>query len=167
MFCKDRVTLFGKELEGLGCILLDNPYAIKRGKDTLWVMQYVYGAKADNDIFKIIEEEDIKIGLNHFPLHKYNYNYNAFSSYKTIKYDLIIAGHYHGGQVRIPFLGAPYVQRGGLKGLFPKQNEVSGLQQEDGFKQYVSRGLGASGPKFLAFRVFDTPEINVIKLTKN
>jgi len=41
---------------------------------------------------------------------------------------------------------------------------VSGLQEEGTFRQYISRGLGASGPKFLAFRVFNTPEINVITL---
>ena len=56
----------------------------------------------------------------------------------------------------------PHVNKGKL---FPQQDEVSGLKDYKLFKQYTSRGLGANFPlKILQFRLFNTPEINIIKL---
>lgn len=157
-------TDFGIKLQVMGCTLLNNPYSISRDKDTMWIVQYMYGPRAYKKWYNGIGKEDLIIGMNHFPISKDRYN--KLSKTKNIRYDLIIAGHYHGGQVRVPFLGALYVPMGGIKGFFPEQNQVSGLEEEEDFKQYISRGLGASGPKFFRFRVFDTPEINIIKLNK-
>ena len=50
--------------------------------------------------------------------------------------------------------------------LFPKQNLVSGLNTYGRYNQYVSRGLGSSKGTF-NFRLFNTPEINLITLVKN
>lgn len=162
VFVDGRETLFGKELKNLGCTLLNKPYAIRRNNDTLWILQYSYELGKKNSLCQGIKEEDITVGLNHFPADEETFN--VFQKFNPLNFDLIIAGHYHGGQVRIPLLGALYITKGGLNGLFPREKEVSGLQEEGHLRQYVSRGLGASGPKLLAFRVFDTPEVNIITL---
>ena len=81
---------------------------------------------------------------------------------------------YHGGRhlqkiLNIaPLIGALYIPSptSGIKnGYFPKQNEVKGLNQIVDMQQYISAGLGASASiSFLNFRLFNTPEINLITL---
>ena len=76
---------------------------------------------------------------------------------------LILAGHYNGGQRRIPFIGAVYVPE---LGWFPKDQEVQGLSYTDGIPQYISPGLG-SDPHYehQPGRVFNPPVITKITLT--
>ncbi len=57
----------------------------------------------------------------------------------SVRLDLMLAGHTHGGQAWLPFIGPPYV---------PSQfgfRYLQGLFQESGRQLYVSRGIGASG----------------------
>jgi uncharacterized protein len=68
----------------------------------------------------------------------------------------MVSGHTHGGQVRLPFLGAvslPPLGRRYVEGLF----QVGGLQL------YVNRGLGTVG---VPFRLNCPPEITVFTLRK-
>jgi predicted MPP superfamily phosphohydrolase len=68
--------------------------------------------------------------------------------------DLTLAGHVHGGQVRLPFVGALIV---------PSQygNKYSqGLIEEDNKKMIVTRGIGTS---ILPVRFNCPPEIDVIE----
>ena len=68
---------------------------------------------------------------------------------------LSVAGHTHGGQVRLPFLGALYVpSRYGLRYAY-------GHLIEDGRHRFVTRGLGHS---ILPVRFLCPPEIVVITL---
>jgi predicted MPP superfamily phosphohydrolase len=80
------------------------------------------------------------------------------------QYDLVLSGHYHGGQYRLPFYGALYVPdlRLPRKGLFPKRNWTRWFTQAEGMHQYISAGLGISAPPILHFRLFCPPEINLI-----
>ena len=67
---------------------------------------------------------------------------------------LMLSGHTHGGQVRLPFLGAielPPMGRKYVKGLF----QLGGLQL------YVNRGIGTIG---VPFRLNCPPEITVLTL---
>lgn len=67
--------------------------------------------------------------------------------------DLILAGHVHGGQVYIPFLGAPVVpSKYGSK-------LARGLISETKNKMIISKGLGTS---ILPIRFCSVPEIVVI-----
>lgn len=113
-------------------------------------------------------ESDVLIGLNHYPLVDARLDYiKADSNYIVRNFDLILAGHYHGGQIRIPFLGALFIPEGWYprSGLFPPQDRVKGLWEYSGIKQYVSTGLGSSDAfPLLKFRFFNTPEINLITL---
>jgi uncharacterized protein len=68
--------------------------------------------------------------------------------------DLCIAGHTHGGQVRLPFLRPLWLPKG--CGRF-----VEGCYQEKGTRMYVNRGLGMSN---LPIRFLCRPEISVFTL---
>jgi len=111
-----------------------------------------------------ITEEDTLIGITHYPLVK---SLLDQAERKIPPFDLVIAGHYHGGQIRLPLIGAVYIPARGevRRGWFPDERIVSGLYQGAGILQYVSRGLGAGGDvSWLKFRLFNTPEINLITL---
>jgi predicted MPP superfamily phosphohydrolase len=55
--------------------------------------------------------------------------------------DLILAGHTHGGQVSLPFIGAPYTHR-----RDERIRVASGFQRVDGALLYVTTGLGQTIP---------------------
>ncbi len=73
--------------------------------------------------------------------------------------DLALSGDTHGGQIRIPFLGAVYTQ----DAWFPElQGKVmKGLYTKNNTNLFISSGLG-NYP--LPIRIFNNPEIAVIKL---
>lgn len=135
-----------------------NPkYQAYQGK--LWSEMVVKG---------ILDTTDITISLNHYPVPDLRFDYIEKDPNTTMRdFDLIIAGHYHGGQIRLPFLGALFIPDPWYEpnSLFPPQDRVKGLWEYNGIKQYVSAGLGSSEAiPFLKFRMFNTPEINVITL---
>jgi predicted MPP superfamily phosphohydrolase len=72
--------------------------------------------------------------------------------------DLIICGHYHGGFVRIPFVAGLISPQ--LK-IFPKYS--GGHYKVNESDAIVSRGLGSHT---LPFRIFNTPELIVVKFSK-
>ena len=71
-------------------------------------------------------------------------------------YDLVLSGHYHGGLINIPFIGA--VISPDFK-LFPKYS-IGNYKYKDS-NVIVSAGLGEH---FLKIRVNNTPEIVVINI---
>ncbi|WP_335487542.1 metallophosphoesterase [Neobacillus niacini] len=115
------------------------------------------------------DDSNVLIGLTHYPVVDARFDYlMSGQNYIVGDYDLIMAGHYHGGQIRIPFLGALFIPEGWYPrdGLFPPQDRVKGLWEYRDIKQYVSTGLGNSDAiPFLDFRLFNTPEVNLITLS--
>ncbi len=71
------------------------------------------------------------------------------------KYDLILAGHSHGGQIRLPIIGKIYTPKGSLK----YYDEYYKINNTD---LYISSGLGTSKYKF---RLFNRPSINFYRIT--
>lgn len=115
-----------------------------------------------------LEGPDVLIALNHYPVvdPRIDHIIDA-SDLKLRDYDLLIAGHYHGGQIRLPLIGAFFVPEAWYEnnGFFPPQDRVKGLWEYKGIKQYVSTGLGSSDAiSFLKFRLFNPPQINVLTL---
>lgn len=114
------------------------------------------------------DDMDLLIGLSHYPIVDNRIDYIATNpTYFLRDTDLILAAHYHGGQIRIPFIGALYIPEAWYDkgGLFPPQDRVKGLWEYRNIKQYVSTGLGSSDAlPFLKFRFFNTPEINLLTL---
>lgn len=70
--------------------------------------------------------------------------------------DLMLAGHVHGGQVRIPFL-APLVRLPSILG----QKFDRGLFRVAGTQIYITSGVGESGPRA---RLFMPPEIVILTI---
>ena len=68
--------------------------------------------------------------------------------------DLMLAGHSHGGQVRLPLVGALHTPTGGRK-------YVEGLFRLGRMQLYVNRGIGTVG---LPFRLNCPPEITLFTL---
>ncbi|MGM0836104.1 MAG: metallophosphoesterase [Bacillota bacterium] len=184
---------FIKEMEERGVQLLDTNHAVKFGQSIVHFVDFessiiseerieAYKAStADENYPSFVklkvknfkenlvldkEEAELLIALNHYPVADLRIDSIERDPYYRMRnFDLILAGHYHGGQYRIPFLGAFFVPEAYFlrNGLFPPQDRVKGLWEYKGFKQYVSAGLGSSDTiPFMKFRFFNTPEINVI-----
>ncbi len=81
-----------------------------------------------------------------------------FENYKHHGMDVALTGHTHGGQFRLPFIGALLVPS---QGFFPKYD--AGLYEEEGKTLIISRGLGNS---IIPLRVFNRPELVVVTLEK-
>lgn len=82
-----------------------------------------------------------------------------FEQYAEADVDLVLSGHAHGGQFRLPFVGGLVAPN---QGLFPKYD--AGLYTEDNTNMIVSRGIGNS---ILPFRFNNRPEVILIELKYN
>lgn len=115
---------------------------------------YAERAIAEEDIMNSIKgpEEGVnfKILLSHRP--------ELFSLYIQYEFDIVFAGHAHGGQVRIPFVGGLVAPN---QGLFPEY--ISGMHEVENTTMIVNRGLGNS---IIPLRVFNRPEIVVVALNR-
>ncbi len=73
------------------------------------------------------------------------------------KVDLVLAGHTHGGQIRLPLIGAI-----GQPGNTPlPRSKFEGWSAWEHTKLFITSGLGESGPRA---RLFNPPEIVVMEL---
>ena len=79
-----------------------------------------------------------------------------FETYCDIGFDLVLSGHAHGGQIRLPIIGGILAPN---QGFFPKYDD--GLVQQDGTVLIISRGLGNSS---FPLRVNNPPELVVVTL---
>jgi predicted MPP superfamily phosphohydrolase len=79
-----------------------------------------------------------------------------FDTYANHDLDLILSGHAHGGQFRIPFIGGVVAPN---QGFFPKFD--AGIYTDGDTNMLVSRGVGNS---IFPFRVNNRPEIILIEL---
>ncbi|MGI5856625.1 MAG: metallophosphoesterase [Candidatus Merdivicinus sp.] len=73
--------------------------------------------------------------------------------------DLVLCGHAHGGQIRLPWIGGLYAPG---QGFFPSY--TSGLYSSGSTIMTVSRGLGNS---LFPFRVNNRPELILLKLCES
>jgi uncharacterized protein len=69
--------------------------------------------------------------------------------------DLVLSGHTHGGQVRLPGVGVAHTQ-----GTHLSRQQPSGWFERDGTRMFVSRGLGESIPLRFGVR----PQVVLIRL---
>ena len=121
------------------------------------------------ELKKEFQPEDIQIVLTHTPLtEEYVQSVMSWSEKEmiySIRYaNLVLAGHYNGGQWRIPWKGAVYVPE---FGWFPEDEKIMGLNWLGDIPQYISPGLG-SDPHYenMPGRVYNPPVITKITLTR-
>lgn len=94
------------------------------------------------------DESSYTILLSHRP--------ELFESYAHCNIDLVLSGHAHGGQFRLPFIGGLIAPD---QGIFPKYD--AGLFTNGSTNMIVSRGLGNS---IIPIRFNNRPEVIVIEL---
>ena len=96
-------------------------------------------------------ENKYSILLSHRP--------ELFDTYVNKGLNLILTGHAHGGQIRVPFIGGIIAPN---QGFFPKY--TNGMFAEGKTMMIVSRGIGNS---ILPFRINNRPELVIITLNNN
>lgn len=117
---------------------------------------------------KTMTEKDIQIALTHTPLTRdyvsTTMNWKGKDEVFSLRHvSLVLAGHYCGGQWRIPGKGALYVPD---YGFFPSDQLIVGLDYLSGLPQYISAGLAASDYyPWMPGRVFNSPTVTLIALT--
>lgn len=79
-----------------------------------------------------------------------------FPVYEAYNMDLVLSGHAHGGQFRLPIIGGVFAPN---QGFFPKYD--AGMYKGGQTAMLVSRGIGNS---ILPFRINNQPEIILIEL---
>jgi len=157
----DQYDRYLEKLKGMGVALLDNK-SVDFGGDIR-----VTGIDLEEPYYKKFRcgvltrdeiagkagrasDEKFQILLAHSPM--------FFDEYRGWGADLSLAGHFHGGTIRLPFLG----------GLMTPQFQFfypwcSGMFEEDGKYLIVSRGLGTHS---INIRLNDLPQLVVVTLKK-
>ncbi len=97
----------------------------------------------------LLSEDHYNIVLCHRP--------ELFKGYVTTGADLVLTGHAHGGQIRIPFIGGLVAPN---QGLFP--DYTAGIYHENNTDMVVSRGLGNS---IIPVRINNMPELVIVTLS--
>ncbi|MDR0291097.1 MAG: metallophosphoesterase [Treponema sp.] len=156
-----RVQEFRDELESYGVKILSDEYVrielydneiIMAGiedPDKKWYETPDYNQnRIMEDRFRELDEETAyKILVAHRP--------EKIEYYQKFSFDLILSGHTHGGQVRIPLIiNGLYAPN---QGLFPKYG--GGIYRHDNSVHIISRGLSIN-PRLP--RIFNPPELVVI-----
>ena len=121
----------------------DSSFRMELVDDTMMqnVSHQLMSVVPDNDNYKIL--------LAHKP--------HYFDAYAN-QVDLVLSGHAHGGQFKIPFIGG-VVAPG--QGFFPEY--YTGSYIKENTEMIVSRGIGNS---IIPFRINNKPEIIIAELTK-
>jgi len=103
-------------------------------------------------LLELAQKDGVKIVLSHFPE---TFGLTGERSYRRYDFDLMLAGHAHGGQIRLPVIGGLFAPG---QGILPRY--TSG-KYSDGPALIVSRGLG--NDSFIP-RVNNRPEVSVITI---
>lgn len=157
----NRYKELEKELKELGVNILHDDIIIEEingntmnimGLDDLSFAKTTRNRKTTEARIESIEHNSdfFTLLLSHRP--------ELFEEYKNKELDLVLTGHAHGGQVRIPFLGGVYAPH---QGLFPKLTSGIFESDVDNMKMIISRGLGNSR---VPIRVNNCPELVIAKL---
>lgn len=102
------------------------------------------------DLSALVRDAGFTLALSHRP--------ELIDLYAECGADLVLCGHAHGGQVRLPFIGGLYAPG---QGFFPAWD--AGLYEAGGTQMIVSRGLGNSA---FPLRVNNRPEVVTITLRR-
>ena len=113
--------------------------------------RYIFRLKKEK-VHKINTKGKLRIILMHTP------DTDSIINLARKKTDIMFSGHTHGGQVRLPLVGAV------ISGCKIKAKFASGLFYFRSFVLYVTRGLGEG--KYSQFRFLCQPEASLVKIYK-
>ena len=136
-------------LSAVGVTVLDDEEVLlQRGEAAISLVGHSWGPT--DGVGELTDFDGYRILLSHDP------DPEEFANYVAAAYDLVLCGHLHGGQFRIPFLGGLYVSS---QGFFPEND--AGLVTRDKTDMVVSRGIGNSS---FPLRLNNRPEVILIVL---
>lgn len=127
-----------KEMDAIRIIGVDDP-AFAKASDTITNLDAALEA---------LSSDDFTILLAHRP--------ELIDEYSKWGIDLVLSGHAHGGQIRLPGIGGLYAPG---QGFFPRY--TSGNYMVGDTEMIVSRGIGNSA---FPLRVNDRPEVVIVTL---
>lgn len=137
----DTITINGESINICG---VDDPAVVKYTKHGKGIERQM------KESLKGVDTENYTILLSHRP--------ELIDTYKEYDFDLVLSGHAHGGQWRIPgLINGIYVPN---QGLFPQY--AGGRYDYDTGTLIVSRGLARESTPIP--RVFNRPELVIVKV---
>lgn len=116
--------------------------------DPSYAAQNSGSLNVDQRITELTAKESYTILLSHRP--------ELFRLYSEAGIDLVLSGHAHGGQFRLPFVGGLVAPD---QGFFPEYD--AGQYSDGGTNMIVSRGIGNS---IIPIRFNNRPEVVLIEL---
>lgn len=122
----------------------------------------ILGVSDPNFLFGKNNTDKIKKELSKIDFDKASYSIllahrpDFLDTYSEFKVNLVLCGHAHGGQIKIPFIGPLYAPG---QGWFPAM--TSGIYDKDDTSMIISRGIGNSN---FPFRINNRPELIIINL---
>lgn len=147
------------DLLAFGTVILDNSWRLERGalqvvgvEDPSWTIRHPKSPYKTElgEALHGVDPQKFTLLLSHSPA--------ILPDAVNASIPLVLCGHTHGGQVKIPFLGAPTTASGKLFDPY-----VQGLYKVRETRLYINRGLGTSG---LPLRFLSPPEAAFICLRK-
>lgn len=137
-------------LIGAGVVILDDQVVeISRGDAKFRLVGLDDKSLTDGTLEALLsDEKEFTVVLAHEPQY--------LVRYASIGVDLVLSGHAHGGQFRLPFVGGIVAPD---QGFLPKY--TAGEYYMNGTEMIVSRGLGNS---VIPVRLFNFPEIVCVEL---
>ncbi len=138
-------------LEDVGIVVLeDSAIPITKNQCQFWLVgfsDYTEGKRQYHQAFKRVPKNSSVLAFTHSP--------DTFPDIKKINFSLLIAGHTHGGQVALPFIGRPIVPS-----KYGKRYAIGHIH-ENNRDLFVTSGIGTS---ILPVRFGVPPEISYLRL---
>lgn len=156
----DFIELWEKVIDESGFVNLNDAYQLIYKNSTIpisisGISTNLYGTLNISDKIKPINEaindENNKSIYNILILHEPDFIDNIDYS----NFNLILAGHSHNGQVRVPFIGALYTPYGSKK-YYKEYYKLNNT------RLYISSGVGTT---ILKIRLFNAPSISFYRIT--
>lgn len=144
----DAVDDLAEALKGANIRFLVNESA--QLDETLWIVGVDDPSSGNDDLKSSLEGVPARaqrLLLAHSP--------DIVTSLHDQPFDLVLAGHTHGGQVNLPFISGGWLKEG------PARQYIEGMFRVNGSQMYVNRGIGMT---HVPLRVGARPEITLFTL---
>lgn len=146
----NKFDKYKQMMDSSNFIDINNSYDVIYNTNNETILLSGLSTKADTkfleDVFKD-KTYNYKINIMHYP--------DDIAKIKDYNYDLVLAGHSHNGQIRIPFYGSVIIPNHAKK----YHNPYYKVNNTD---FYISGGIGVSN---INFRLFNRPSYNLYRFT--